>query len=524
MGGRDEHGRLEDHLPPKAGGVAALPLPSGVKLLEEKPIPPIEDEVARAVGAIVKPQSSSRPVLYTVDGHNVTCSSDVPFAVASTSDSDSQRLIVTMPLPEPWDEIPPHDARLGLAAIPSLNTTATIVDLFTAGLTSVVGRHDRAPDLGSWIFTSFLRRRRSDIGALLVGRLDSVQCPRVDSLAEACSLVAHNSDPLVIFVEADRTTDDAFERLIVATRRHGSAGIVTTAAHPDARVVLVAGDPGRCAVLLRTVTPTSASAVGTNVAHSEAKSVPPNPPRSAVEVAILGPVEVRNTAEPLGGHPLLTELVVYLAMHPEGATTSAWETAIWPNRRMPQQTIANRLSEARRALGDAADGRPRLRKIDERHLIADFRTDWEEFCALAATEDAASWRRALEFVRGRPFGDLQQGQWALLEGFSAEIEHAISALALQYGGYALRRGDPDGATWAAHRGLRATPWDERLHRLLMEAADANGDRAGVEATLRHLALVLEIDGDPLRAVHPETARLYERLLGRTEPALSNVFA
>jgi hypothetical protein len=32
--------------------------------------------------------------------------------------------------------------------------------------------------------------------------------------------------------------------------------------------------------------------------------------------------------------------------------------------------------------------------------------------------------------------------------------------------------------------------------------------------LRHLALVLEIDGDPLRGVHPETAALYARLSGR----------
>ena len=38
---------------------------------------------------------------------------------------------------------------------------------------------------------------------------------------------------------------------------------------------------------------------------------------------------------------------------------------------------------------------------------------------------------------------------------------------------------------------------------------------GAEATLRHLALVLEIDGDPLRGVHPETAALYARLSGRT---------
>ena len=207
-------------------------------------------------------------------------------------------------------------------------------------------------------------------------------------------------------------------------------------------------------------------------------------------------------------------------MHPEGATTPAWETALWPERRMPPQTIANRLSEARRALGFSPDGRPRLRKSGERHLIADVRTDWERFKTLACR--GATPRRgahALELVRGRPFLDLHQGQWTALEGFAVEIEHAVVECALRLGGLCLDAGRPDDAIWAAQRALRATPWDERLHRLLMEAADAAGDRAGVEATLRHLALVLEIDGDPLRGVHPETAALYARLSGRP-PAMS----
>jgi DNA-binding SARP family transcriptional activator len=523
VGGEVERGQVEDHLPPDLGDFASRPAPPGIDLIEAKPIPPLEDEVAYAVSTVLHEESSEQPVLYTVDGDNVTCSSEVPFPIGTSYGVKSQRLIVTVPLPPPNATVPPRNGRLGLVAIPSQNTTATIVDLFSAVVTSVVGRRDRCVGLASSILWSFAHRPARDIDVLVVGSLPLENCPRVDTVMQACAFVSHAPRPLVIFVEGERMADDAFERLIAATRRHGCAGIVTTDAHPDARAVLVAGEPGRCSVLLRAVTPKAASAADGNTAMGKVPSRSPNPSNS-VEVSILGPVEIRNTTEPLAGHPLLTELVVYLAMHPEGATTSAWETAVWPNRRMPQQTIANRLSEARRALGDAADGRPRMRKVDERHLIADVRTDWEEFRAHSESEKPAAWRQALELVRGRPFGDLQQGQWALLEGFSAEIEHAISSLALRYGGFALRGGNPDDATWAAHRGLRATPWDERLHRLLMEAADANGDRAGVEATLRHLALVLEIDGDPLRAVHPETARLYERLLGGTKSALTNVFA
>lgn len=116
-------------------------------------------------------------------------------------------------------------------------------------------------------------------------------------------------------------------------------------------------------------------------------------------------------------------------------------------------------------------------------------------------------------MRGRPFDELQQGQWTTFEGVAAEIEQAVVEAALRLGGHLLEGGDADGAAWASQKGLKASPWDERLHRLLMRAADAAGNRAGVEAILRHLALVLEIDGDPLRGVHPETAALYERLRG-----------
>ena len=83
----------------------------------------------------------------------------------------------------------------------------------------------------------------------------------------------------------------------------------------------------------------------------------------------------RSTAHrsPSGNAGRLTELVAYLAMHPDGATTDAFATALWPERRVPLQTLANRLSEARKALGAASDGRPRLRKEGRRHLIVEVR-------------------------------------------------------------------------------------------------------------------------------------------------------
>lgn len=238
-----------------------------------------------------------------------------------------------------------------------------------------------------------------------------------------------------------------------------------------------------------------------------------------VEVAVLGQIEVRGASGSLDRRPKLTELIVYLAMHPEGASTATWQNALWPDRRVPAQTVANRLSEARRLLGMELDGTPRLRRSAERHRLAGVTTDWERFCVLAdARRDHFSWRQALELVRGRPFDDLQQGEWTVFEGFCSEIETAIIDCALRYGEDRLLADDPDAVAWASQRALRANPYDERLHRLLMRAADAAGNRSGVEAVYRNLVLLADIDGDGTSGIHPDTTALYELLSGRRSRA------
>jgi DNA-binding SARP family transcriptional activator len=236
-----------------------------------------------------------------------------------------------------------------------------------------------------------------------------------------------------------------------------------------------------------------------------------------VEVGILGRVRVSGTPAPFDRKPRLTELVVYLALHPDGATTDAWATALWPDRRMPASTQANRLSETRIALGVARDGYAHLRKTGGRHHLGpEVSTDWDCFQALAAKSDPEAWREALALVRGRPFEGLREPQWTVLEGTAASIVSAVVELACRLAEQMLATSDADGAEWAARRAMLCCPWDERLTRVLMRAADAAGNRAGVEAALRQLAKVLEADGDPLAAVHPETSALYRALMARRE--------
>jgi DNA-binding SARP family transcriptional activator len=228
---------------------------------------------------------------------------------------------------------------------------------------------------------------------------------------------------------------------------------------------------------------------------------------------VLGAVKVLGTATSFDRRPKLTELVVFLAMHPDGATTDAWATALWPNRRMPVSTLSNRLSEARLALGIASDGYAHVRKNGNRYSLGpDLLTDWEQFRSLAGTADPAAWRQALQLVRGRPFEGLRETQWTLIEGVIPSMESTVVELACRSAEALLAHGDPEGAEWAARRAMLVCPWDERLTRVLMRGEDAKGNRAGVDAALRHLGRVLEYKGDPLNAVHRDTAALYRQLM------------
>jgi DNA-binding SARP family transcriptional activator len=334
--------------------------------------------------------------------------------------------------------------------------------------------------------------------------------PGIDPIEEACLIV----------IAPEATKDGDLARIIDEAKDYPAIGFLVAAPVTGARFFLGAGrEPTSSTVYTAFDFPAAQGEDATALSSGPPRRQSARDQTPPVEVAILGPIDIRGIEGSLAHRPKLTELVVFLAMHPEGATTRTWATALWPDRRVPPQTIANRLSEARRALGFAPDGRPRLRRVGERHVIADITTDWQCFMRLAHNDSSPDdWERALELIRGRPFDDLKGGQWTTLDGFASEIEQRVADCALRRSEAALEIGDANGASWAAHRGLRANPWDERLHRMLMRAADAAGNRAGVEASLRQLACILEIEGDPLAGVHPETAALYERLLGRKNTA------
>jgi DNA-binding SARP family transcriptional activator len=238
-----------------------------------------------------------------------------------------------------------------------------------------------------------------------------------------------------------------------------------------------------------------------------------------VEVAVLGSVEIRGAARAFT-RAWARELVVYLAVHPTGASNDVWSTALWPDRVMAPSSLHSTASVARRALGKTREGIDHLPRSHGRLALGpSVGTDWDRFLTLSTSEDPDEWRAALELVRGRPFDGLRSTDWAILDGTAPSMESAIVDLSGRLAGACLRAGDPRGAEWSARRGLLVSPYDERLYRMLLRAADAAGNPGGVESVMVELVRVVADEIEPIESVHPSTLALYRSLSRRRVPTM-----
>ncbi len=234
-----------------------------------------------------------------------------------------------------------------------------------------------------------------------------------------------------------------------------------------------------------------------------------------VEVRILGPVEIDGADRPFARAWAL-ELVVYLALHPRGASNDAWAAALWPERLMAPASLHSTASAARRSLGTSRTGEDHLPRAHGRLVLGDgVGSDWARFVELAQSEELEAWRGALLLVRGRPFDGLRAADWTMLEGVVATIEAVVVDVATRFAEASMQRGLPADAEWAARQGLRVSTYDERLYRILLRCADLAGNPAGVEAVMSELVQLVADGVEPFDAVHPETLALYRQLSRRS---------
>ena len=244
-------------------------------------------------------------------------------------------------------------------------------------------------------------------------------------------------------------------------------------------------------------------------------------PEPEIEIAVLGPVEVRGAAREFTRAGSL-DLVVYLALHPEGVDRNLWAEVMWPGRTVPRPTLDSTVSVARSALGIARDGSRHFPTgRGKMKLGPGVTSDWDKFVELSKMEGAEARAEALGLIRGRLFEGLKNADWILYEGVSALMESRVVDVAITHATECLEAGDAGGAEWAARQGIIVSPYDERLYRLLMQAADAAGNRATIVAIMAELRAVVYEDVIPADTIHPETEALFRRLTGRSAQGIGS---
>jgi hypothetical protein len=245
--------------------------------------------------------------------------------------------------------------------------------------------------------------------------------------------------------------------------------------------------------------------------------------RPAVDIRLLGPIEV-DAPETVdeSRRALCTEVLVYLATHPEGVHPTVLGGAVWPrgvSAGVRDATVA-RVADW---LGRDSRGRPNL-YYDERGRIrlgSEVRVDWEVFrwlvwrSAAEPASETAYMTYAVELVRGELLEGRPRGRygWLAAEDFEYEATARVADVAHRLVLMRLDDGDARGAVTAARAGLRLAGGDEGLWRDLLRATHATGDSAQLREVVDELCK--RVDADPYTdQMQPETEALVEELVPR----------
>jgi len=269
-----------------------------------------------------------------------------------------------------------------------------------------------------------------------------------------------------------------------------------------------------------------------------------------VEVSLLGPVAVTapGPIEP-DRLALATELVVYLAVHPDGVHTNVLTGAVWP-RGVTGEVRDAALSRVHAWLGTDETGQPNLLTdaSGRLRLGPGARVDWQVFRALFARASQAdpttaasdlttaasdlttaasgpvaaasgpvaaaeSLQRALALVRGQFLDgrDPSRYAWLATDDIEYEVTAAVADAAHRLATLRLAAGEPDEAMEAARAGLRLAFNDEMLWRDLLTAAHATGQEHVLRGVVSEISARVALD-EVMPRMAPETEALIDELL------------
>ncbi|KRE37730.1 hypothetical protein ASG73_08780 [Janibacter sp. Soil728] len=187
----------------------------------------------------------------------------------------------------------------------------------------------------------------------------------------------------------------------------------------------------------------------------------------AAQVRVLGPLQVTGPGQLPADEPLAAELATLLSLHP-GSDATGLAAALG----LPPLAVPVALQHVDRWLGSG--GAPGVGEVDGRYSLTGPLVDWQQLRSLVgpavATADSASVRAALMLVRGSPLDGVPRHRYGWAASDRAEICAAVADIAHELAQRSLREGDPDGATWAARKGLLAEPVSETLWRDALHAS------------------------------------------------------
>jgi hypothetical protein len=253
--------------------------------------------------------------------------------------------------------------------------------------------------------------------------------------------------------------------------------------------------------------------------------------RMPVEVSLLGQVVVQA---PGGIEPArvgaATEIVAYLAAHPDGVHPDPLACAIWP-RGVAIEVRNAALARVRDWLGTDAAGQPNLvtDPAGRLRLGPQVRVDWQVFRSLAghavrarqaagqypsARQDEAAWlSRALDLIHGQLLDghDPRGYAWLAADPLEYQATALVADAAHRLCELCLAIGDSRGAMDAARSGLRFACYDEMLWRDLLTAAHATGAAHVLRGVVGELSARVSLD-EVLPRMAPQTEALIDELL------------
>ncbi|CAO5177012.1 Peptidoglycan-binding protein LysM [Frankia sp. AiPs1] len=306
-----------------------------------------------------------------------------------------------------------------------------------------------------------------------------------------------------------------------------SDGETTAPAHPTPTVAAPAAGLSTPVPAPPALPPAGTPAPGAAVPAAGPPPPPPPPPPAgtpaggraaplaAEEPPATGEAQVRilgaPTVEAPGRPPvvdteLLTEIIIYLALHREGAHERTLAEEIWFADAGPvaDGVVSAVLARAGQWLGVDAAGGPRLAAdLQGRwRLSPDVRCDWELFVAythradLPGSDTEADLTTALRMVSGPLWTGLpdQRYRWATTSAIARSTRAGVVDVAHRLAGLTLDFGDTMTAMAACRTGLRAVPAAQVLWRDLLRTVATRGDRRTLEAVVTEMYRTISADG------------------------------